>query len=90
LTCGWLTRAADLPFICEPFRRGSNVVDAEGMGLGLASVWQTVKTHDGRLSIDSREHEGTRVTIRLPLEAGAVRSARSTSHWPRNYKLTPG
>jgi signal transduction histidine kinase len=59
--------AADLPFIFEPFRRGSNVGDISGTGLGLASVWQTVKTHQGRLWIDSEEGRGTCVTVRLPL-----------------------
>jgi signal transduction histidine kinase len=58
--------AGDLPFVFERFRRGSNVGDVDGTGLGLASVWQTVKTHDGRLWVDSEEGKGTRVTVRLP------------------------
>ncbi len=60
--------AGDLPFVFEPFRRGSNVGQIAGTGLGLASVWQTVKTHDGRLWVDSEEGQGTCVTVRLPLE----------------------
>jgi signal transduction histidine kinase len=59
--------AGELPFVFEPFRRGSNVGGVVGTGLGLASVWQTVKTHDGRLWLDSQEGEGTCVTVRLPL-----------------------
>jgi signal transduction histidine kinase len=58
---------ADLPFVFEPFRRGSNVGEVDGTGLGLASVSQTVKTHNGRLWVDSEEGRGTCVTIRLPL-----------------------
>jgi signal transduction histidine kinase len=61
--------AQDLPFVFEPFWRGRNVGDAEGVGLGLASVWHIVKTHAGRLLIDSQEGEGTCVTVRLPLGA---------------------
>ena len=59
--------ARDLPFVFEPFHRGSNIGDVAGTGLGLASVWQTVKTHDGRLSVESNEGTGTCVTVRLPL-----------------------
>jgi signal transduction histidine kinase len=60
--------AGDLPFVFEPFHRGSNVGEIGGTGLGLASVWQTVKTHDGRLWVDSEEGKGTCVTVCLPLE----------------------
>jgi signal transduction histidine kinase len=59
--------SCDLPFIFEPFRRGSNVGAVSGTGLGLASVWQTVKTHAGRLWVDSEVGRGTCVTVRLPL-----------------------
>jgi signal transduction histidine kinase len=31
----------DLPFVFEPYHRGSNVGGIAGTGLGLASVWQT-------------------------------------------------
>jgi signal transduction histidine kinase len=60
-------RQGDLPFVVQPFWRGSNVGDIDGTGLGLASVARTVRTYDGRLWIDSKEGEGTRVTVRLPL-----------------------
>jgi signal transduction histidine kinase len=69
--------ASDLPFVFEPYRRGSNVGCVEGTGLGLASVWQTVKTHDGRLWVDSEEGQGTCVTVRLPVEP-RITVARST------------
>jgi len=59
--------ARDLPFVFEPFQRGSNVGGIAGTGLGLASVWQAVKLHAGRLWIESEEGQGTRVTVRLPL-----------------------
>lgn len=58
---------SDLPFIFEPFRRGGNVGLVAGTGLGLASVWQTVTTHGGRLCAESQVGEGTVVTIQLPL-----------------------
>jgi signal transduction histidine kinase len=61
--------ARDLPFVFEPFRRGSNIGAVGGSGLGLASVWQIVKSLDGRLRIDSQEGKGTCVQVRLPLSA---------------------
>jgi signal transduction histidine kinase len=70
--------ARDLPFVFEPFHRGSNVGRVGGTGLGLASVWQTIKTHDGRLCVDSEEGEGTCVTVRLPLVEHVVTTS-STS-----------
>lgn len=57
----------DLPFVFEPFRRGSNVVQIGGTGLGLTSVFQIVKAHRGHVSVDSSEGKGTCVTVRLPV-----------------------
>jgi signal transduction histidine kinase len=62
--CGIPSR--DLPFVFEPYQRGSNVAGIGGTGLGLASVWQTIRTHEGRLWVDSVEGKGTCVTVRLP------------------------
>jgi len=59
--------SGDLPFIFEPLWRGSNVGTVSGTGLGLASVWQVVKTHAGRVWVDSEVGRGTRITVRLPL-----------------------
>ena len=61
--------ARDLPFVFEPYHRGSNVGTIGGTGLGLASVWHTVRTHEGRLWVDSVEGKGTCVTVRLPANA---------------------
>jgi signal transduction histidine kinase len=71
--------ARDLPFVFEPFRRGSNVGSVSGTGLGLASVWQTVKASDGRLWVESDEGKGTRVTVHLPLDEASIAPATSAS-----------
>jgi PAS domain S-box-containing protein len=43
---------------------------AKGMGLGLAICKRIVDAHQGNISVKSRDHEGTTVTIRLPIEDG--------------------
>jgi signal transduction histidine kinase len=58
----------DQPYIFEPFRRGSNVGQVAGSGLGLASVQRIVEAHGGSIMVQSREGEGTTVTMRLPRE----------------------
>jgi signal transduction histidine kinase len=57
----------DLPHIFEPYRRGRNVGQIRGTGLGLTGVKQVVERHGGTVDIDSAEGHGTRVTVRLPL-----------------------
>ena len=52
--------------ICEAFYRGHNVGDIPGTGLGLAVVKTCVELHQGHLTIDSQEHQGTTVTVTLP------------------------
>lgn len=54
--------------ICETFYRGSNVGDVIGTGLGLAVVKTCVALHQGEWQIESQEHQGTTVVVRLPLE----------------------
>ena len=45
-----------------------------GTGLGLAIVKHIVERHRGRLDIDSKVGEGTRVTVRIPLSTSAGQS----------------
>jgi signal transduction histidine kinase len=61
--------AADLPHIFEPFYRGANAVarQIQGSGLGLALVRRIVEAHGGRVTVESREAEGTTFTIVLPV-----------------------
>ncbi len=59
--------------ILEPFYRvtGREQTGAGGAGLGLAIVAALVAAHEGQLDIVSTPGEGTRFTVRLPLEESA-------------------
>ncbi len=58
----------ELPHVFERFYRGShaNEVRASGSGLGLAIARSIVEMHGGRISIASREGQGTLVEVHLP------------------------
>ena len=56
--------------VFDRFYRGKDR-DAEGFGLGLAIVRQSVRTLGGRVELDSAPGEGTRV--RIVLERARVR-----------------
>ena len=62
--------ADDLPRLGEAFFQARASYDRkhDGSGLGLSIVKGLVKLHDGDIDIRSRLGEGTRVTVRLPLD----------------------
>jgi PAS domain S-box-containing protein len=62
--CGIAT--ADLPKIFDPFF----TTRKKGTGLGLTIVHNIIKMHGGSIDISSREKEGTRCVVTLPLRAG--------------------
>lgn len=55
----------ELPHIFDRFVRGSNAIPG-GTGLGLPVAKAIATAHGGSLSIDSREGQGTSVTLLLP------------------------
>jgi PAS domain S-box-containing protein len=59
--------AADLPHLFERFRRGGNVANIGGTGIGLAGAKQIVEQHGGTIGVESAEGEGSTFTVRLPL-----------------------
>ena len=63
--------------IFERFRRGSNVADVAGSGVGLWSVRRIVEQHGGNLGVQSRIGQGSSVTMRLPLPASHSQCPRS-------------
>jgi PAS domain S-box-containing protein len=71
---------ADLHELFQAFRRGSNVSERPGSGLGLVIVKRCVDLHGGTIRLESKEGAGTTVTVRLPLFRTA--SGDSTGHPP--------
>ncbi len=56
----------DLPRVFDLFFRGTASRREEGMGMGLSIVKSVVESHGWSIGIDSREGEGTVVTISIP------------------------
>src|SRR5438874_2649494 len=74
--------AKDLDRLFERYHRGSNVSGIVGTGVGLYLVKMVVDLHGGTISVNSKEGEGTRVTVRLPIkpssQVGAIGPAEAT------------
>ncbi len=58
--------AEDLPHLFEPFRRGKNVENIPGTGLGITVVKKCLDVQGGKISLDSKEGVGTTVTVTIP------------------------
>jgi nitrogen-specific signal transduction histidine kinase/CheY-like chemotaxis protein len=55
----------DLEHIFEPFFTKKKM-GRSGTGLGMTVVWDTVNHHDGYIDIDSKQNQGTTITVYLP------------------------
>jgi cell cycle sensor histidine kinase DivJ len=68
----------DLVRVGEPYFQAGASYDRRhgGTGLGLSIVKGLLRLHGGELSIRSRLGEGTRVTVRLPLDCERARPAK--------------
>jgi len=55
-----------------------------GSGLGLMVVWRIVKAHGGAIGLDSREGEGTTISIALPLDSRPLRMLPGRTVLPPN------
>jgi cell cycle sensor histidine kinase DivJ len=66
----------DLPRLGEAFFQARSSYDRkhDGSGLGLSIVKGLVRLHDGDVDIRSRLNEGTRITVRLPVNGESNKS----------------
>jgi cell cycle sensor histidine kinase DivJ len=71
----------DLPRIGDPFFQARSSYDRrhDGTGLGLSIVKGLLALHGGDIAIESRIGEGTRVTIRLPVDCERARKGAEVS-----------
>jgi two-component system, OmpR family, sensor kinase len=76
--------ARDRDRLFERYHRGSNVSGIVGTGVGLYLVKMAVDLHGGSIAVDSKEGEGSRFTVRLPL-----RPASSIENWAQ-AEIHPG
>jgi cell cycle sensor histidine kinase DivJ len=68
----------DLARVGEPYFQARASYDRRhgGTGLGLSIVKGLVELHGGEVSIRSRVGEGTRITVRLPIDCERARPAQ--------------
>jgi signal transduction histidine kinase len=60
--------AGDLDRLFKRYHRGSNVSGIVGTGVGLYLVKTAIDLHGGTIEVKSREGEGTRFVVRLPIK----------------------
>jgi cell cycle sensor histidine kinase DivJ len=83
--------ADDLPRIGSPFFQARSSYDRhhDGTGLGLSIVKGLLALHGGSMEIASRLGEGTRVTVRLPLDCETARRRAQTATIARLAPRSP-
>jgi signal transduction histidine kinase len=68
--------AHDLPYIFDPYYQANTKNSTIGSGLGLAIVKRVVAAHGGEVSVRSRLGQGSRFSVRLPLDSRAREDSR--------------
>lgn len=60
----------DLKHVFEKFYRGENakLVDSNESGVGLYSTKKIIEMHNGKITLDSADHKGTKIEIKLPVD----------------------
>jgi two-component system, cell cycle sensor histidine kinase DivJ len=83
---------ADLERVGEPYFQAGNSYDRRqgGTGLGLSIVKGLVGLQGGDLAIRSRIGEGTRVTVRLPLDCERMRPSKKSPSSVVSYLASAG
>lgn len=74
--------ADELPHVAERFFRGQRSAEVAGSGIGLTIVTELVKAHNGTLGIQSKQGQGTTVTVTLPLPRSGRKNGQPLSQGP--------
>jgi signal transduction histidine kinase len=73
---------ADLDRLFERYHRGGNVSGIVGTGVGLYLVKMVLDMHGGAVTVESKEGEGARFTIRLPRKPVAATQTAAIAEAP--------
>jgi signal transduction histidine kinase len=73
---------ADLDRLFQRYHRGSNVSGIVGTGVGLYLVKMVVDMHGGAVTVESKEGDGARFTIRLPLKPAVAAESTAIAEAP--------
>jgi len=65
---GYGIKPNELPHVFDRYYRASDTSGTRGTGLGLAVVKSLVDAHKGKVTVESKLHEGTTFTVTLPLK----------------------
>jgi two-component system, OmpR family, sensor kinase len=71
--------SGDLERLFERYHRGSNVSGIVGTGVGLYLVKMAVDMHGGSIAVASKEGEGSRFAVRLPVKGAAPSKVQSAT-----------
>jgi signal transduction histidine kinase/DNA-binding response OmpR family regulator/ligand-binding sensor domain-containing protein len=66
--------AENIGRIFERFYQAGGAGGTAGTGIGLALTKELVELHDGEISVESRENQGSRFTVKLPIEKQSTRT----------------
>ena len=66
----------------DRYHRGGNVSGIVGTGVGLYLVKMVVDMHGGAVTVDSKEGEGARFSIRLPRKPAAATQTAAIAEAP--------
>ncbi len=59
----------DIEKVFDNFHRGSNVENIKGTGVGMSVVKRCVDLHNGKIQVESKLGNGTRIRVFLPFES---------------------
>ena len=81
--------SGDLSRLFERYHRGSNVSGIVGTGVGLYLVKMAVDLHKGSIEVKSKEGDGSRFVIRLPLKRASIAACSPLELEPRTVLDAP-